>query len=619
MADPNKYAQFLRDPDQQALDDFNRIEMEGQKRPWYQTGLPMEGRATFLPFKDSMEGSVFNQREWALPAVIAGAVNAFTSPERARTGTDQTFNPNEEALNFAQNVMGGGIGTSSAMKAPMGQGGKDLSIAVGKGFTDEGNFRRVGINQPVTSEIWTGQNNPSGISGVIEGVGTGAKGSNAADVAAANAEVKRLIANPEINPFVQIAKEINPNYDYFAIQKMPTSSIEKQFPIAKTYEALTSADKIDPQLERLIFAEYLKKYPDLIKKSDATTYKELTQAAYEKLRQENNQQFDALLNNGMNFSYHTGDANYLNSPEMLRDSLLNKHLYTYRGGDKHEFLNKVDPYVGLNDNEKFRAVHDIFGHATTGSGFSRLGEEVAYGAHGQVYSPLAKIAAATETRGQNSFVNYSGLNTDLQRAMDKVRFDKEKALKAGQDVSKYDEQLRDLGSQWQYAKQSALILPPEMVDPMYRGGLPEYMKPFIQSQNPQEYSAWHWSNNPNLSETNPQMYGTGIKGAESERLNLPNAPKDRSYFYTKPQLRESGLGANQYEAQLKNLYDPTKDPEKLVSMASMYNKHHGIVDESAKANDWERMIKEAGYSGYVNPYSNTAIMFEPQQVSKVKK
>jgi len=42
---------------------------------------------------------------------------------------------------------------------------------------------------------------------------------------------------------------------------------------------------------------------------------------------------------------------------MLRDALLNKHLYTFRGGDRHEFLNQIDPYLGLNDNEKFRAVH----------------------------------------------------------------------------------------------------------------------------------------------------------------------------------------------------------------------------------------------------------------------
>lgn len=118
MADPKDLAA--------QLEAFNAIEAQAQ--PWYKKQLPMEGRATFLPYRDTMEGSVFNQRELAMPGILAGALNAFSSPERARTGSDPTFNPNEEAINFAQNVMGGGVGTSAAMKAPMGQGGKDLAM-----------------------------------------------------------------------------------------------------------------------------------------------------------------------------------------------------------------------------------------------------------------------------------------------------------------------------------------------------------------------------------------------------------------------------------------------------------------------------------------------------------
>lgn len=489
----------------------------------------------------------------------------------------------------------------------------------GKGFSDEGNFRRVGANQPIGSEIRNAGDNPSGISGVIEGVGTGARGLDPAEIAKANAEVKRLIANPDLNPAVQVAKQFNPNFDLAAVSSMPPSSIQKQFPIAKAYDLLTAEQGIDPQLKRLMFAEYLKKYPEVVKKSDATSLSELTQAAYEQLRKENNQQFDALLNQGMNFSYHPGNVNYTGSPEMLRDALLNKHLYTFRGGDRHEFLNQVDPYLGLNDNEKFRAVHDVLGHGTTGSSFGRMGEELAYGAHGQTYSPLAKMAAATETRGQNSFVNYSGLNTDLQRQMDVIRSKRELAQRSGQDTSLFDQQLQELGNKWEYAQQSSLLLPAEMIDPMYKGGIPEYMKPYLTTQNPQSSPGYHWSNKPDLTQTNPGLYGTGIKGAEAERLSMPGAPKERTYFYTNPSLREQGLGSNQYEANLGNLYDPTKDPEKFVSMASLYNKSMGIVDEASKANDWERMIKDAGYSGYVNPYSKSAIMFEPQDVSKVKK
>lgn len=145
MADPKDLAA--------QLEAFNQIEAQGQ--PWYKKQLPMEGRATFLPFRDTMEGSVFNQRELAMPGVLASALNAFSSPERARTGSDPTFNPNEEAINFATNVMGGGVGTSAAMKAPMGQGGKDLAMNAWHGTPHEiqGNFNlsKVGTGEGAQS------------------------------------------------------------------------------------------------------------------------------------------------------------------------------------------------------------------------------------------------------------------------------------------------------------------------------------------------------------------------------------------------------------------------------------------------------------------------------------
>jgi hypothetical protein len=58
-------------------------------------------------------------------------------------------------------------------------------------------------------------------------------------------------------------------------------------------------------------------------------------------------------------------------------------------------------------NDKFRAVHDVFGHAATGRGFSRHGEEAAWRSHVQMFSPGAREAMTSETRGQNSYLNYS--------------------------------------------------------------------------------------------------------------------------------------------------------------------------------------------------------------------
>jgi hypothetical protein len=52
-------------------------------------------------------------------------------------------------------------------------------------------------------------------------------------------------------------------------------------------------------------------------------------------------------------------------------------------------------------NDMFRAVHDVFGHCGTGRGVDRHGEEAAFRKHSLMFSPLARKALATETRGQN--------------------------------------------------------------------------------------------------------------------------------------------------------------------------------------------------------------------------
>lgn len=58
------------------------------------------------------------------------------------------------------------------------------------------------------------------------------------------------------------------------------------------------------------------------------------------------------------------------------------------------------------DNDMFRAVHDAFGHAAIGCGFDEHGEEAAWLAHSYLYSPLARQALTTETRGQNCALIY---------------------------------------------------------------------------------------------------------------------------------------------------------------------------------------------------------------------
>ena len=90
---------------------------------------------------------------------------------------------------------------------------------------------------------------------------------------------------------------------------------------------------------------------------------------------------------------------YKTSQDMMDDVLHNHRLAVFDGGDDHAILSR-------EQNFKFRAVHDFFGHAAHGYAFGPRGEENAWVQHCKMFSPEARRAMTTETRGQNSWVNF---------------------------------------------------------------------------------------------------------------------------------------------------------------------------------------------------------------------
>lgn len=417
------------------------------------------------------------------------------------------------------------------------------------------------------------------------------------------------------NPALKLAKEISPKFSLEAIQKMPVSSAQKQVPVARAFQMLSS-ENVDPKVKQQIFKQYLQTHPDLVKKSGATNYDELTQAAYQQMAKETAGQFQALQGSGVKLSFDpTGEKAYKSSKEMLEDALQNKQLTVFQGGEPH-------PALGKEANEQFRAVHDYFGHGTTGASFGPKGEELAYGAHSQMYSPLARLAAATETRGQNSLVSYSGMNEELINAMNQLKAQREQLIKSGGDPSAINDQLVKLGQQFKYAPQKPLILPPEQIDinyPGFAGGgkigkILEHAKslPFV-----------HFSESPSIAQLDPRMYGKGIKGAEAARLTEAPDIKPRSYFYVdKPGVKpEQGLGPHKYQGTAQDIYPLHEDPLGLSAIAKQksldpYLMSQGIqqVDEKQHLNELERLIKQAGYKGYAN--DDVGLLFYPTPVKK---
>jgi hypothetical protein len=132
--------------------------------------------------------------------------------------------------------------------------------------------------------------------------------------------------------------------------------------------------------------------------------------SYDALRKEVRNQWDyATQKMGMKFEPWTKEGQpYANSKEMVNDVRNNKHLYFFQGGDlkADSPMAKVDPETGLTSNDMFRAVHDLFGHAAHGFEFGPKGEENAWNVHRQMFSPEAVPALTSETRGQNSWVNF---------------------------------------------------------------------------------------------------------------------------------------------------------------------------------------------------------------------
>lgn len=150
-------------------------------------------------------------------------------------------------------------------------------------------------------------------------------------------------------------------------------------------------------------------------------------AAYRALADEVLGQYDALERQGIRFSFMKPDGKggvvdpYAASPSLgykaLRDD---KHLEifpTEAGFGVGSFEPTQSPMLGPSGryfgskeasiNDVFRAVHDAYGHFGHGNAFFRApGEERAWIAHSAMFSPAARRALTSETRGQNSWVNY---------------------------------------------------------------------------------------------------------------------------------------------------------------------------------------------------------------------
>ena len=133
-------------------------------------------------------------------------------------------------------------------------------------------------------------------------------------------------------------------------------------------------------------------------------------------------QYEALRKQGYKFDFMPQGVDlYVNPRNAINDIVTNKRLSVFPtmqgfGGNLSPIASQANPLLqktgekwsgqDVTANDVFRAVHDVFGHAKHGVGFRAAGEENAFQSHARMYSPKALPAATSETRGQNSWVNF---------------------------------------------------------------------------------------------------------------------------------------------------------------------------------------------------------------------
>lgn len=185
------------------------------------------------------------------------------------------------------------------------------------------------------------------------------------------------------------------------------------------YNPPTKYAKVDPARAKRIAAAYeaMPHNPD----------DPLTKASYAAMIRETMAQYQAAKAAGFRAEFWNPAEQqdpYQASPRLaVEDVRKNHHMWVYptldgygSGAGITEDEARRNPMLQLTGetwngipvtvNDIFRAIHDYYGHAKEGVGFRHDGEENAWRAHASMFSPLARLAMTTETRGQNSWLNF---------------------------------------------------------------------------------------------------------------------------------------------------------------------------------------------------------------------
>jgi uncharacterized protein YwbE len=231
--------------------------------------------------------------------------------------------------------------------------------------------------------------------------------------------------NAKLKKPAEIKEIVAPKEDLTAGKGLFSEPVEHVIKTAEGYKKSKGITVDSGERITDIDVENSKKIADAYDKMESNPNDPEVKAAYNAMANETVDQFKYLIDNGYTVELYDGKTEpYKNSEEMLKDLRDNKHLYVFSTeegfGDtpiteKDRQENPLLKDSGFTDkngkklliNDAFRFVHDIFGHGERGNSFGAKGEENAWDVHSRMYSPEARRAMTTETRGQNSWVNFN--------------------------------------------------------------------------------------------------------------------------------------------------------------------------------------------------------------------
>ena len=221
--------------------------------------------------------------------------------------------------------------------------------------------------------------------------------------------------------------------------------------VAKQYRAKSRIVKPETKIHRPVNPKFATRVAMAYDAMKHTPRKKDVAEAYDALINETIEQYKTILESGLQVEFiPSGQKSpYAYPSQAVKDIVDNNHMWVYstRDGYGKGEQNTEHPMLAPTEfrisgeialaNDLFRVVHDYFGHAKNGVGFRAEGEEAAFISHASMYSDLAVKALASETRGQNSWVNFGPFAKQNRTASE------EDTVYAPQKAGLLPEELRD--------------------------------------------------------------------------------------------------------------------------------------------------------------------------------